>query len=90
MRMAKVSVSIPDDVVAAAKDAGLNISRLATAALVEELDKRAKVAQLDEYLAQLEQELGPVTEAEAQTAAEWAARLDEPNATATAEPRRTA
>lgn len=77
MRMAKVSVSIPDDIVAAAKSAGLNISRLATLALTNELDRRAKVAELDAYLAQLDRTLGPVSDADAIEAAEWAARFDD-------------
>lgn len=75
MRMAKVSVSIPDDVVADAKAAGLNISRLATEALVDELDRRAKIAALDAYLAELDQALGPISEADAAEAAAWVDRL---------------
>lgn len=90
MRMAKVSVSIPDDVVTAAKAAGLNISRLATLALSSELDRQAKVAELDAYLAQLDHELGPVSEAEAQEAADWAARFDEHTDIAADQPRRSA
>ena len=46
MRMARVNITVPDDVVAQAKAAGLNVSRLATAALVEELDRRNKIAAL--------------------------------------------
>jgi post-segregation antitoxin (ccd killing protein) len=90
MRMAKVSVSIPDEVVAAAKAAGINISRLSTRALADELDRRAKVAQLDAYLARLEAELGPVSNDEAQEAAEWAARLDQAGEPIPSESRRTA
>lgn len=47
MRMARVSISVPDDVVEAAKAAKLNISRLATEALADELDRLAKVEELD-------------------------------------------
>jgi len=90
MRMAKVSVSIPDDIVAAAKAAGLNISRLATLALSSELDRQAKVAELDAYLAQLEHELGPVGIDEATEAAEWAARLDAANDEVSTRSRRSA
>ena len=46
---------VPDDVAAEARAAGLNVSRVATAALVEELDRRAKTKALDAYLAQLGQ-----------------------------------
>jgi len=90
MRMAKVSVSIPDDIVAAAKAAGLNISRLATLALSSELDRQAKVAELDAYLAQLEHELGPVSTDEAIEAAEWAARIEAANDEAASHSRRSA
>ncbi len=90
MRMAKVSVSIPDEIVAAAKAAGLNISRLSTLALSHELDRQAKVAQLDAHLTQLESELGPVSDDEAQKAVEWAARLEEASALVTAQSRRSA
>jgi len=75
--MARVSVSIPDEIVVAAKAAGLNISRLSTKALTEQLDRRAKVAELDAYLAELEHELGPVSDDDAREAADWAAGLDE-------------
>ncbi len=90
MRMAKVSVSIPDDIVAAAKAAGLNISRLATLALSSELERQAKVAELDAYLAQLEHELGPVSIDEATEAAEWAARLEAANDEVATRSRRSA
>ena len=90
MRMAKVSVSIPDEVVAAAKAAGLNISRLATRALADELDRQAKVAELDAYLARLESELGPISATDAAAAADWAERLDESNAGVSTQSRRSA
>lgn len=60
MRMTRVNITVPDEVVAQAKAAGLNVSRLATAALVDELDRRNKIGALDAYLAELERELGPV------------------------------
>lgn len=72
MRMARVNVTIPDDVLARARAAGLNVSRLSAAALSEELDRRAKVATLDAYLHALDLELGPVTLDEQAAAREWA------------------
>ena len=80
-------MSIPDDVVVAAKAAGLNISRLATSALAEELDRQAKVAELDAHLERLESEFGPISAEDAAAAAEWADRLEGSSA---AEPRRSA
>lgn len=73
--MARVSISVPDHVVARAKAADLNISRLATSALVDELDRRDKVAALDDYLAELERELGPIPADEAAAASTWADEL---------------
>lgn len=51
------------------------MSRLAAAALAEELDRRAKTAALDAYLAELESDLGPVPRADMEAAAAWADRL---------------
>src|SRR3954451_5979986 len=75
MRMARVNITVPDDVIAEARQAGLNVSRLATGALVDELDRLAKIRALDSYLAELEAELGPPTTAEREEAERWAARL---------------
>ena len=73
--MARVNITIPDELLEHARAAGLNVSRLAAAALAEELDRRAKIAALDAYLAELEAELGPVPQAELEAAAAWADRL---------------
>lgn len=50
MRMARVNITVPDDLLSRARAAGLNVSRVAAAALSEELDQRAKTAELDRYL----------------------------------------
>jgi post-segregation antitoxin (ccd killing protein) len=72
MRMSRVNITVPDDVALRARQAGLNVSRVATAALVEELDRRAKIEAPDAYLAQLEEELGPSGPDEALAATTWA------------------
>lgn len=72
MRMARVNITLPDDLLNQARAAGLNVSRLAAAALAEELDRRAKVNELDAYLADLDNELGPVPQHELRAAREWA------------------
>ena len=72
MRMARVNITLPDDLLSQARAAGLNISRLAAAALAEELDRRAKLHELDAYLADLDSELGPVPQHELRAAREWA------------------
>ena len=75
MRMARVNITVPDDVIAEARRAGLNVSRLAASALVEELDRRAKIQGLDTYLAELEAELGPSSAEELNEAQQWADRV---------------
>jgi hypothetical protein len=80
MRMARVHITVPDEVAARARAAGLNVSRLATAALLDELDRRDKIDALDAYLAQLEVQLGPIPADEAATAAAWADHVLVPRA----------
>ncbi len=63
---------MPDDLYRRARQTGLNVSQLAQRAVAEELDRLAKIAELDTYLAQLEAELGPTTEAERTEAKVWA------------------
>lgn len=70
--MARTNITVPDELLARARTAGLNVSRLAAAALAEELDRRARIDALDTYLQELEAELGPVPEDEQQAARRWA------------------
>lgn len=72
VRMSRVNITVPDEIAARAREAGLNVSRVATTALVDELDRRAKVEALDAYLARLEAELGPIGPDEASAATAWA------------------
>ncbi len=90
MRMARVNITVPDDVVARARQAGMNVSRVATTALIEELDRRSKVDALDIYLAELESELGPIGPEEAAAATAWADRVLTPARPAARKPRRSA
>jgi post-segregation antitoxin (ccd killing protein) len=75
MRMARVNITVPDDLLAQARAAGWNISRLTASALSEALDRRAKLAELDAYLAELDAELGPESAEDQQAAVEWADRI---------------
>ena len=72
MRMARVNITVPDELLRQARAVGLNVSRLAAAALAEEIDRQAKITELDAYLAALDAELGPVSQRELQAAREWA------------------
>jgi Arc/MetJ family transcription regulator len=82
MRMSRVNITVPDDVIAQARAAGLNVSRLATAALIEELERRSKIEALDAYLAELERELGPIPTDEQAAAAAWVDQVITPPVTA--------
>ena len=79
MRMARVNITVPDDLYAQARSAGLNISQLAQQAVAAELMRRAKVAELDAYLAELNAELGPTTDTERAEAETWADRVLRPD-----------
>jgi post-segregation antitoxin (ccd killing protein) len=72
MRMARVNITVPDELLHQARAAGLNVSRLAATALAEEIDRQAKIAELDAYLAALDAELGPVPGHELDAARQWA------------------
>lgn len=70
MRMAMVNITVPDELLDQARAERPNISRLAAAALSEELERRTKVAGLDAYLSALHAELGPTSEQESISARE--------------------
>jgi hypothetical protein len=72
--MARVNITVPDDLLDRSRAAGLNVSRTASDALSEELDRRAKIAELDRYLAELDAELGPLPDTEREAARKWADR----------------
>lgn len=72
--MARVNISLPNALYAEARAAGLNVSEVTRHALARELDRRAKNAALNAYLADLEQELGPISVEERAAARAWADR----------------
>lgn len=75
MRMSRVNITMPDDLYQEAKNAGLNISHVAQHAIAAELNRIAKIAALDVYLAELEAAMGPITATEQASAAAWADRV---------------
>lgn len=85
MRMDRVNISIPEELHRQAKEAGLNISKLAREAIMREL-RAAKIAVFDEYIAELEAEFGPPTEEQVAEAKAWANEVFGP----VAESRKTA
>ena len=85
MRMARVNITVPDELYRRARQAELNVSRLAQLAVAAELQRRAKIAELDAYLAELEDELGPTSGDERAEARAWADKaLDSPKRRRTA------
>jgi hypothetical protein len=70
---------MPDDLHSQARQAGLNVSHLAQQAVASELDRLAKVAALDAYLAELEAERGPTSESERADARAWAEQVLAPS-----------
>ncbi len=86
--MSRVNITVPDDIAARARAAGLNVSRVATLALLEELDRRQKIDALDLYLAALDRELGPIGPDEALAASSWADRVFAPQPVKSSNPRR--
>lgn len=74
MRMARATITVPDELLDRARAARLNVSRVAASALLEELDRRDKIAALDSYLQELDAALGPIPGDEQQAARRWADR----------------
>ena len=75
--MSRVNITMPDELLTQARVAGLNVSRLASEAVAEALDRLAKIAELDVYLAELDAELGPSRADEVAEARSWADQFDE-------------
>ncbi len=75
MRMARVNITVPDDLLERARAANLNVSRVASEALSAELARRDKIAALDAYLGELEAALGPIPDDEQVAARAWADEL---------------
>jgi hypothetical protein len=73
--MARVNITVPDALYAQARAAGLNVSQLAQRAVADELNRLAKIAELDAYILELENQLGPTSDAERAEAKAWADKV---------------
>ena len=69
--MARRSVSLPDDLDAAARQAGIDLSALTRKALEAELDRRERMARLDAWLDELDEQYGEPSEAAVREAEAW-------------------
>ena len=72
--MARRNISLPDDLDEAARQAGINVSAVTRKALEAELDQRARMARLDAWLDDLDEEFGPLSPEAAREAQAWAQR----------------
>ncbi len=77
--MARVNITMPDELFSQAKQAGLNVSQLAQQAVASELARLAKIAALDSYLGELESEHGPTSDSERADAKAWADQVFGPS-----------
>jgi post-segregation antitoxin (ccd killing protein) len=75
LRMARVNITMPDELHERARAAGLNVSRLAQAAVAAELERRDKIAELDAYLRDLDSVMGPLADDERRAAEAWVASV---------------
>lgn len=78
---ARVNITVPDELIARARAAGLNVSGVTAEALADQLDSLEKIQGLHDYLEELDAELGPPSYEEQLAAREWAdaAFPDHPN-----------
>lgn len=74
MCMARRNISLPDDLDESARSADLNVSALARAAIIAELDRRDRMARLDAWLDEMDERQGPPTVEEVADAEAWVAR----------------
>ncbi len=71
MRMARVNITIPDELLARARAHDLNVSAAAAAGLEDALVRIDKNVELDRWLAEMEAERGPSTPEEIAEAEAW-------------------
>ena len=75
MRMGRINIPMPDDLIAKARALGLNVSRLAAAAVTQEVRRAEKIEYIDRFLAEFDQEHGPISEHEMTEAQAWVDRV---------------
>jgi Post-segregation antitoxin CcdA len=78
-----MNIPMSDELIAKAKELGLNVSRLAAAAVAHEVRKAEKIVYIDRYLAELETEQGPIPVHETRDAQAWVDGLIAGSATST-------
>ncbi|MGH9030565.1 MAG: type II toxin-antitoxin system CcdA family antitoxin [Acidimicrobiia bacterium] len=71
--MARRNISLPDDLDEQARRARLNVSALAQRAVADELDRRHRMARLDDWLDELDAEHGAPSRKAMAEAREWVA-----------------
>jgi post-segregation antitoxin (ccd killing protein) len=71
--MARRNISLPSDLDDEARRAGLNVSAIAQRAIAQELDRRRRMAALEEWLDELDAEHGAPSAAAMAEAEAWVA-----------------
>ena len=74
--MPRIQLYLPDPLYKAVKDLDLPASELLQNAVTAELTRRAKLAELDTYITELEAEVGPPSEADLKRAAKFEKQLN--------------
>lgn len=69
--MTRRNISLPDALDERARAAKLNVSALAQRAIEEELERLDRIAHLDQWLSDLDEEHGPLSPEDLATADEW-------------------
>lgn len=69
--MARRNISLPDDLDEAAREAGINVSAVTRKALEAELDRKARMARLGEWLDEMDEKYGAPTAEDMAEAEHW-------------------
>lgn len=70
--MARRNISLPDEIDALAREAGLNVSFICAGAILAELDRRKRMAALESWLDDLDEQRGVPSARVSADASRWA------------------
>lgn len=73
--MARINITVPDEMARRARETGLNISAVTRAGLAAEFERQDKIAAVNRYLAEQDALHGPPTDEERARAKAWGDRI---------------